>query len=104
MPGHRVSLDYGRNIHFVDANNDEIGGACQNGSLTWEEMLEWMQITFVISINEYIPFPCLEAGDPIDPVGQHGTSINMHANTDIIQPGFYVLLTPQGKPKNLFNL
>jgi hypothetical protein len=99
MPGERVSLKFGRNIHFVNADNDEIGGTCQNGSLTWAEMSEWMQITFELSIDEYAPFPCLENGDPKDPVGQHGASINIHANTNRIQPGFYVLLSPHGKPK-----
>jgi hypothetical protein len=97
MPGQRVSLEFGRNIHFVNADNDEIGGTCQNGSLTWMEMSEWMQIMFELPIDEYSPFPCLEDGDPKNPVGQHGAAINVHANTNHIQPGFYVLLSLQGK-------
>ncbi len=97
MPGQRVSPEFGRNVHFVNADNDEIGGTWQNGSLTWAEMSEWMQIVFELPLNEYAPFPCLEDGDPKDPVAQHGAPINMHANTNHIQFGFYVLLNPQGK-------
>jgi hypothetical protein len=97
MPRQRVSLQYGRNVHFVNADNDEIGGICQNGSLTWAEISEFMQITFELPIDEYAPFPCLEDGDPKDPINQHGAAINVHANTNFIQPGFYVLLNPQGK-------
>jgi len=102
MPGQRASLQYGRNIHFVNADNDEIGGACQNGSLTWAEMSEWMQITFELPIDEYTPFACLEDGDPKDPVGQHGTPISVQGNANHIQPGFYVLLSPQGKFNNTY--
>ena len=101
MPGQRVSPELDRNVHFVNADNDEIGGTWQNGSLTWAEMSEWMQIVFELPLNTYAPFLCLEDGDPKDPVSQHGTPINMHANTNHIQPGFYVLLNPQGKPKIL---
>jgi hypothetical protein len=98
MPGQRVPLKFDRNIRFVNADNDEIGGTYQNGSLTWAEMLEWMQIVFELPIDTYAPFPCLEDGDPNDPVGQHGVAVNIPANTNYIQPGFYVLLNPQGKP------
>jgi hypothetical protein len=97
MPGLRAPYQVERNIHIVNADNDEIGGTWQNGSLTWAEMSEWMQIVFELPLNEYAPFPCLEDGDPKDPVAQHGAPINMHANTNHIQPGFYVLLNPQGK-------
>ncbi len=101
MPGQRVSPELDRNVNFVNADNDKIGGIWQNGWLTWAEkpeMSEWMQIVFELSLNEYAPFPCLEDGDPKDPVAQHGAPINMHANTNHIQPGFYVLLNLQGKP------
>ncbi len=97
MPGQRASSQIARNLHFVNADNDEIGGTWQNGSLTWAEMSEWMQIVFQLPYDEYAPFPCLEDGDPKDPVAQHGAPINMHANTSHIQPGFYVLLSPEGK-------
>jgi hypothetical protein len=86
MPRQRASSHFRRNIHLVNADNDEIGGTWQNGSLTWAEMLEWMQITFELLIDEYTPFPCLEDGDPKDPVNQHGAPINMQANTNSIQP------------------
>jgi hypothetical protein len=34
MPGQRGPYKFERNIHFVNADNDEIGGTWQNGSLT----------------------------------------------------------------------
>ncbi|KFY37365.1 hypothetical protein V495_07224 [Pseudogymnoascus sp. VKM F-4514 (FW-929)] len=92
--GYRVSVT--RNIHFVDGQNDEIGGAWQNGALTWSEMAEWMEITFQTPINGYAPFPCLEPGDPVRPLAQHGPVIIMQGNDNIITPGFYVILSPQG--------
>ena len=92
MPGQRVSLT--RNVHFVNADNDEIGGAWQHGSLTWAEMSEWMQIVFQLHCDTYAPFPCL--GDADDPVAQHGARIDMRANADLVQPGFYILLSPEG--------
>ena len=98
MRGERGPFKFKRNVHFVNASNDEIGGTWQNGSLTWAEMMEWMQIVFQLPLQNYSPFPCLETGDPEDPVGKHGAPINMHANSDIIRPGFYVLLHPQGRP------
>ena|SRR6266702_2590104 len=42
VPRHPDDLE--RNAHFVDADNDEIGGLCQNGSVTWAEMSVWTQI------------------------------------------------------------
>jgi hypothetical protein len=69
MPGQRISPKLDRNVHFVNADNDEIGGTWQNGSLTWAEMSEWMQIVFELPLDKYAPFPCLEDGDPNDPVG-----------------------------------
>jgi hypothetical protein len=35
MPGHRALVDLERDVHFVDADNDEIAGLCQNSSVTW---------------------------------------------------------------------
>jgi len=105
MPGQCGPYESERNIHFVNGNNDEIGGTWQNGSLSWAEMSEWIQIVFELSLENYSPFPCLEVGDPENPVAQHGAPINMHANTDVIQPGFYVLLSSQGRsPRYLFVL
>jgi hypothetical protein len=68
MPGHRAPVELTRNVHFVDANNDEIGGLCQNGSLTWAEISEWMQIVYMLPFDQYATFPCLENGDPEEPV------------------------------------
>ncbi|KAH9036351.1 hypothetical protein EDB85DRAFT_781078 [Lactarius pseudohatsudake] len=98
MPGNRAPVELERNVHFVDADNDEIGGLCQNGSVTWAEISEWMQIVYMLPSNQYATFPCLEHGDPEDPVGQHGAPINMQANTDLVQPGYYVVLSPEGLP------
>lgn len=101
MPGQRGPFDFDRNVHFINGNNDEIGGAWQNGSLSWAEMSEWMQIVFELPLEKYALFPCLEIGDPENPVTQHGAPINIHANADIIQPGFYVLLSSQGKDSSI---
>jgi hypothetical protein len=98
MPGQRVPSEIGRNVHFVNANNDEIGGIWQHGSLTWAEVSEWMQIVFELPLDKYAPFSCLEDGDPQNPVDQHGAAINIRAYTSPIQPGFYVLLNLQGQP------
>lgn len=97
MPGHRAPVELDRNVHFVDAHNDEIGGLCQNGSVTWAEISEWMQIVYMLPFEQYATFPCLENGDPEDPTSQHGVPINMQAN-DPIQPGYYVILSPEGSP------
>lgn len=106
MPGYRVrrEIQTHRNIHFVNDNNDEIGGAWQHGTLTWSEMAEWMEITFEKPIDEYAPFPCLEPGDPTQPFAQHGALIIMQGNINPIAPGFYVILSPQGNVKLLYFL
>jgi hypothetical protein len=96
MPGHRAGPCLGRNVHFLNADNDEIGGLCQNGSLTWAEISEWMQIVFELPLDEYAPFPCLEHGDPKDPIHVHGPPINILGNPSRIEPGFYVLLSSEG--------
>jgi hypothetical protein len=97
MPGHRAPVELERNVHFVDAHNDEIGGLCQNGSLTWAEISEWMQIVYMLPFDQYATFSCLENGNPEDPVRQHGARINM-SNTDPVQLGYYVLLSSEGSP------
>lgn len=94
MSGHRVSIK--RNIHFVNGENDEIGGAWQNGALTWSEMAEWMEIVFEKPVDEYAPFRCLEPDDPAQPLAQHGPVIIMQGNNNPIAPSFYVILSPQG--------
>jgi hypothetical protein len=96
MPRLRISSNIERNVRFVNGVNDEIGGTWQNGSLTWAEMAEWMQIVFERPLEDYAPFPCSEDGDPNDPVASHGTAIDVVGNSNVIQPGFYVLLSHQG--------
>jgi hypothetical protein len=98
MPGHRAPVKLTRNVHFVDANNDEIGGLCQNGSVTWAEISEWMQIVYMLPFDQYATFPCLENGDPEEPASQHGELINMQATNHPVQPGYYVILSPEGSP------
>ena len=97
MPGHRVSLVLDRNVHFVNAHNDEIGGLYQNGSVTWAEISDWMQIVYLLPFDQYATFPCLENDNPEDPAGQHGEPIDMQANHPV-QPGYYVILSPEGLP------
>ena len=99
LSGYRVSIK--RNIHFVDGRNNEIGDAWQNGALTWSEMTEWMEITFDKPTDDYASFPCLEPGNPVQPVAQHGPAIIMQGNNNPIAPGFYAILSPQGKLKTL---
>jgi len=96
MPGHRAPIKLARNVHFVDANNDEIGGLRQNGSVTWAEISEWMQIVYMLPFDQYATFPCSENGDPEDPAGQHGEPINMQAANHPVQLGYYVILSPEG--------
>jgi hypothetical protein len=67
MPGYRLSSHYEHNIHFVNSENDELGGAWQTGSLTWAEMRQRMEIVFELPTTDFVPFPCLEDGDPKDP-------------------------------------
>lgn len=98
MPGHRINALNKRDIHFLNSENDEISGALQAGSLTWAEMSQRMHIVFELPVKDYAPFRCLENGDPKDPVRRHGLIINMEANNNVVQPGFYVLLSPAGEP------
>jgi len=98
MSRHRTAAKLDHNVHFVDADNNEIGGLCQNGSLSWAELSEWMKIVYTLPLDKYAAFPCAENGDPEDPVGKHGASINIQGNTDLVQLGYYVLLSPEGSP------
>ena len=99
MPGYRLSAHFEHNIHLVNSENDELGGAWQTGSLTWAEMSQRMDIVFELPTRDFAPFPCLEDGDPKDPIGHHGPPISIQEpNNDIIKPGFYVLLSPDGEP------
>ncbi|OBT58891.1 hypothetical protein VE04_00574 [Pseudogymnoascus sp. 24MN13] len=99
MSGYRVSIK--RNVHFVDGNNNEIGGAWQNGALTWSEMVEWMEITFEKPTYEYAPFRCLEPGDPVQLLAQHGPAIKIQGNNNPVKPGFYIILSPEGEVVDL---
>lgn len=100
MPGHRLSSRYERNIHFVNSENDELGGAWQAGSLTWAEMSQRMEILFELPTTDFALFPCLEDGNPKDPFGHHGGPIDLQEQ-NIIKPGFYVLLSPDGEPVDI---
>ncbi|OBT42765.1 hypothetical protein VE00_06596 [Pseudogymnoascus sp. WSF 3629] len=98
MPDHRIESRQKRNIHFLNGENDEISSAFQTGSLTWVEMSQRMDIVFELPAEDFAPFRCLENGDPKDPVRRHGPPISLQANNNVIQPGFYVLLSPAGEP------
>ncbi|OBT95951.2 hypothetical protein VE01_06025 [Pseudogymnoascus verrucosus] len=100
MPGYRLSSRYERNIHFVNSENDELGGAWQAGSLTWAEMTQRMEILFELPTTNFALFPCLEDGDPNDPLSHHGPPIKLQ-KPNIIKPGFYVLLSPDGEPVDI---
>jgi hypothetical protein len=47
--------------------------------------------------SSYTPFQCLEAGDPEDPVGQHGLPIHMANNRSTVGASYYVLLAYDGE-------
>jgi hypothetical protein len=76
--------------------NNEITGFFQNGSVTWAEFSEWMHIFFANPISDYVPFRCLE-DEPRDPVALHGPAISLSGNTLPIDPGYYVILSLDGK-------
>jgi hypothetical protein len=59
-------------------------------------MLEWMQIVFELTLDNYAPFRCLEEGSPEQPLDNHGPSISIFGNLGIVEPGFYILLDRQG--------
>ena len=86
-----------RNVHFLDAGNNEVAGFWQNGSVVWEEVQEWMHIVFTNPQSDYVPYRCLEDGDPQDPGTSHGPQINMTNNKSPVDTGYYVLLSDDGK-------
>ena len=85
-----------RNVHFLDAHNNEVLGFWQNGFVTWEEIQEWMHIVITNSQSDYVPFRCLE-DDPLDPVGQHGPPIYTANNNNVVDASYYVLLSGDGE-------
>ncbi|OAF55147.1 hypothetical protein VC83_08423 [Pseudogymnoascus destructans] len=93
MPSHRIESRHKSDIHFLNSENDEISSAFQTGSLTWAEMSQRMDIVFELPAEDFASFRCLENGDPKDPVRRHGPPISLQANNNVIQPGFYVLLS-----------
>jgi hypothetical protein len=93
----KIRAEVPRNIHFLDARNKEVAGFWQNGSVIWEEVQEWMRIVIENPQSSYTPFPCLEAGDPEDPVGQHGSPIYMTDNRSTVDAGYYILLAYDGE-------
>jgi hypothetical protein len=86
-----------RNVHFLDARNNEVAGFWQNGSVIWEEIREWLHIVITNDSSSYTPFPCLEDGDPEDPTGEHGPPIHMADNRSTVDAGYYVLLAYDGE-------
>lgn len=95
----RVPIE--RNVRFLDGTNHEVAGFWQNGSVIWEEVLEWMHDVFTNPITEYAPFRCLEDGDPQDPVAKHGPPILLAGNLLVVDPGYYVLLSHGGEHERL---
>ena len=85
-----------RNVHFLDARNNEVAGFWQSGSVIWEEIREWLHIVITNDPSSYTPFPCLEDGDPEDPTGEHGPPIHMADNRSTVDAGYYVLLAYDG--------
>lgn len=64
MPGYRLSSPFPHNIHFVNSENNELGGACQTGSLTWAEMSQRMDIVCELPTKDFARFSGLEEGGP----------------------------------------
>ncbi|KAH0563095.1 hypothetical protein GP486_002337 [Trichoglossum hirsutum] len=90
-----------RNVHFLDGENNEVLGFWQNGSVTWNQMAEWMHITITLPSTQFAVFRCLESGDPQDPVTNHGPSIDLPGNNDAVDPGYYALLSANGEPLDI---
>jgi hypothetical protein len=86
-----------RNVHFLDGTKNEITGLFQNGSVTWHEFSEWMHIFFANPVSDYAIFPCLEQHEPQDPVALHGPAISLSGSRLPVDPGYYVILSPDGK-------
>jgi hypothetical protein len=88
-----------RNVHFLDGTKNEITGFFQNGSVTWYEFSEWMHIFFANPVSDYAIFPsgCLEQHEPQDPVALHGPAISLSGNRLPVDPGYYIILSPDGK-------
>jgi hypothetical protein len=96
----KFRAEVSRNVHFLDARNNEVAGFWQNGSVVWEEVQEWMCIVIANAQSSYTPFHCLEAGDPEDPVGQHDPPIHMVNNRSTVGAGYYVLLAYDGESES----
>lgn len=50
---------------FVDRDDDEIGGLCQNGSVTSAEISGWMQIVYTLLFDQFATFPCAWKSTPM---------------------------------------
>jgi len=84
-----------RNVHFLDAKNYEVAGFWQNGTVIWDDILEWIHLVFTDPMSEYALFRCLE-DDPQDPAGKHGPPILLASNKLIVDAGYYVVLSYDG--------
>ncbi|KAH0563420.1 hypothetical protein GP486_002010 [Trichoglossum hirsutum] len=90
-----------RNVHFLDRKNNEIAGFWQNGSVVWNQIAEWMHIVIDLPSLQFAIFQCQENGDPQDPVGNHGPSINLVGNNCTITEGYYIILSVNGEPLDI---
>ncbi|KAI9780784.1 MAG: hypothetical protein M1839_006572 [Geoglossum umbratile] len=90
-----------RNIHFLDGENNEILGFWQNGSVSWNQIAEWMHITITLPSVQYAVFRCLESGSPENPATNHGPSINLSGNNNAVHPGYFVVLSANGEPLDI---
>ncbi|KAI9784105.1 MAG: hypothetical protein M1839_002609 [Geoglossum umbratile] len=88
-----------RNVHFLDGENNEVLGFWQNGSVVWDQVTGWMHITITLPSMQYVVFRCLESGQ--DPATNHGPSTNLLDNNDIVNLGYYVVLSANGEPLDI---
>ncbi|KZF19582.1 hypothetical protein L228DRAFT_263455 [Xylona heveae TC161] len=95
-----------RNVHFLDGNDDEVFGFFQNGSVTWDEIREWLDDLLLLlpqmPSDSYCIWTC-----PDDHVlaqhALHATRVDMlssHMN-EIVRAGFYAILSPEGSKVEL---
>lgn len=85
-----------RNVHFLDGLNNEVAGLWQNGSIVWDDILEWMHIVLDNPVSSYAIFPCVEEDIPENPTEHHGPLINLADNQNVVDPGYYVVLAQNG--------
>ena len=88
-----------RNVRFLDGANVEVAGFWQNGSVVWDDILEWMHFLLDNPISSYAIFPCVEQDEPQNSAENHGPFIVLADNHTAVDIGYYVVLAEDGETK-----